>query len=219
MILAGLCAAQTAHAEAATQGAKGEAKVSVAVGPVDEQKRALAHGQGGKDDDSSRESDATGPHGGAAGGLRGTFGRVFTEDLQPGWFGRVEFEAFSAGAYKDAGPIGGALIGGEFWTADSASGGGLPMSVFLGFRSPILVSTLGFGANFFIVDSVDDDGGFGIYAPFGAMTFGVELGSFRLLADARAIYRWQWGAPDRGQLQFGLTFSQFFEGPLRGRAR
>jgi len=42
---------------------------------------------------------------------------------------------------------------------------------------------------------------------------GIELSGFRLLADARALYRWQWGADDRAQYQVGISMSQFLERP------
>lgn len=209
---------------AATPALAAEAKLTLAAGPTDdEQKRALEHGQ---DDTNETEVGEAGEavtpgttRGGAGGALRGTFGRVMSEGLDPGWFGRVEIEGFSTGAYRDAGPVVGALLGGEFWTAEEGSGGGMPMSFYFGFRTPNFFSSVGFGADFFIVDKVNDDGGFGIYAPFGSLNLGLEVASFRLLADARAIYRWQWGAPDRGQVQVGLTFVQFFESPIKNRPR
>lgn len=198
-----------------------EAKLTVAVGaPEAEQKRALDHGQDGASDDEEPPPQSLFPEGGAGGGLRGTFGRVFTEQLDPGWFGRVEMESFATGAYREAGPIIEALIGGEYWTAERGSGGGMPVSFGFGYRTPVVFSSIGFGANFFIVDKVDGDGGFGIYAPFGSLCLGVEIGStFRVLAEGRAIYRWQWGAPDRGQLQAGLTFVQLFESPVKSPPR
>jgi hypothetical protein len=201
-----------------------EAKLTLAAGPTeDEQKRALEHGQDGTNETEVGEvGEQVTPgttRGGAGGALRGTFGRVMSEGIDPGWFGRVEIEGFSTAAYQDAGPVLGALIGGEFWTAEEGSGGGMPMSFYFGFRTPNFFSSVGFGADFFIVDNVNDDGGFGIYAPFGALTLGLEVASFRILADARAIYRWQWGAPDRGQVQLGLTFVQFFESPIKNRPR
>lgn len=209
---------------AASPALAAEAKLTLAAGPTDdEQKKALEHGQNDANETEIGEVGETvtpgTTRGGAGAGLRGTFGRVLSEDIDPGWFGRVELEAFTTGAYQDAGPVMGALIGGEFWTADEGSGGGMPMSFYFGFRTPNFFSSLGFGANFFIVDKVNDDGGFGIYAPFGSLTLGLEAASFRILADARAIYRWQWGAPDRGQLQMGLTFVQFFESPIKNRPR
>jgi len=200
-----------------------EAQLTLAAGAAeDEQKRALEHGQDGAKDDVEEDTAALvlgTTHGGAGGGLRGTFGPALSDGLDPGWFGRVELEAFGSGAFQDAGPVMGVLIGGEFWTAKQGSGGGLPMSFFAGFRTPLVFSSLGFGTDFFIVDKVEGDAGFGIYAPFANLTFGVEVGSFRVLADARAIYRWQWGAPDRGQLQLGLTFVQLFESPMKNLPR
>jgi hypothetical protein len=207
---------------AATNAFAAEAKLTVAVGaPEAEQKRALEHGQEGAEE----EEDATVPvpgtvQGGAGGGLRGTFGRVFTEGLNAGWFGRVEIEGFGTSEYRGPGPVVEALMGGEFWTTDEGSGGGMPISFGFGYRTPVIFSSIGFGANLFIVDKVHDDGGFGIYAPFGSLCLGVEINStFRVLAEGRATYRWQWGAPDRGQFQAGLTFAQMFESPVKNPPR
>ena len=193
-------------AQAQTQHSAG-ASLTIAAGNPDdaegEQQRAIAHGQEPPAKDEAPREPATG-----GAGLRGTFGRTLTQNAAAGWFGRIELEAFSTPTLDGGGPVGGALIGGEVWTSPDGGGGGLPMSFFLGFRSPLVISTLGFGVDLFVVDRVKDDGGFGIYAPFGAATLGLDFGSFRILADARAIERWQWGAPDRPQLQLGFTLSQ-----------
>jgi hypothetical protein len=204
-----------------------EATLTIALPPdgarQDEQARALEHGQrAGKSespdfaqvgDDEARAKRL--PSAGA--GLAGTFGRVFTEHTNEGWFGRLELEAFTAGAFESHGPLGGALIGGELWLAHDAGGGGLPMSFFFGYRSPGFFISFGAGFDLFEVDEVQGDTGFGIYAPFGTARIGLELGGVRLLADGRAIYRWQWGADDRAQIQVGVTMVPFSERPLPKR--
>ncbi len=183
--------------------------LTIAVGaPEDqdaEQQRAVAHGQETQVDAAELENAHPGDSGA---GVRGTFGRTFSENTENGWFGRIELEAFATDGYARPGPVGGVLIGGEVWTSPAGGGGGMPMSLFLGYRSPVFFTTIGAGVDLFIYDRVDDDGGFGIYAPFGAATMGFDFGGFRILADGRAIERWQWGAPDRPQLQVGVTLSQ-----------
>ena len=226
---AGLAAAACSCAVAGVSRAdpaEAKATLTIAAPPerttTKEQEKALAHGEGdaGKDEaggeigidpDVARASRLPS----AGGGLRGTFGRVFTEHAPDGWYGRLELEAFGAGAFEGHGPVGGVLIGGELWLAPNAGGGGMPMNVWLGYRTPGLFTALGVGFEAFEVDKVEGDTGFGLYAPFGTATVGIEIAGTRLLADARALYRWQWGAPDRAQIQLGLTMVHFIERPLR----
>jgi len=195
--------------------------VQVAVGAHDargEQERALAHGvEPEATDEDEPVEGAAGPGGlsGVAGGLRGTFGRAFERDVTNAWFGRLELEGFGARRFQGAGPAAGVLIGGEYWKGDDAAGGGLPLSFWFGYRTPGLFSSLGFGLEAFVYDEVAGDGGFGLYAPFASACLGVEIGGFRLLGDFRATHRWQWGADDRGQIQLGVTMSQFLESPGR----
>jgi hypothetical protein len=184
--------------------------------PDKEQEHAVAHGQEEPVDAAEVQGEQVGDSGA---GLRGTFGRTLSKNTADGWFGRIELEAFVTEGYKRAGPVGGALLGGEVWTSPDGGGGGLPMSLFLGYRSPVFFTTIGAGVDLFVYDRIDDDGGFGVYAPFGAATMGLDFGGFRLLADGRAIERWQWGAPDRPQLQVGLTLSQVLETTQHRRPR
>ena len=97
-------------------------------------------------------------------------------------------------AERGEGPLVGVLVGGEIFRAPGAEGYGLPAGFSFGWHSPHLVVALGLGFNVFIYDDIDDDAGFGLYAPFAAAEVGLELSPvFRLSADARGIYRWQWG--------------------------
>ena len=132
----------------------------------EEQRAALAHGVEPTEDPSAEYGERDTLFTAAAGaGVRGSLGRVYTRGVDPGWYGRLELAAYSASAFEGAGAIGGALIGGEFWSAPGATGGGLPMGFYLGARSPHVMSTLGGGFQMFIVDDVDDDAGFGVYVP------------------------------------------------------
>lgn len=199
-----------------------EVELTLATGaPTEEQRRALQHGQ--EHDVSApgpaeREEARRTGRPSAGGGLSGTAGGVFTEHAPNGWFGRLELEGFGAGHFEGAGSVGGVTLGGELWVAGDSGGGGLPVSFWLGYRTPALIGGLGVGTLMLVYDEVDGDGGFGVWAPFGTASLGVELGGTRLLADARALYRWQWGAPDRAQLQLGLRLVHFFEEPARARA-
>jgi hypothetical protein len=44
---------------------------------------------------------------------------------------------------------------------------------------------------------IDGDGGFGILAPFGTATLGLDVQGVRILGDVRPQYRWQWDADDQ----------------------
>ena len=147
----------------------------------------------------------------ASGGARGTFGRAFTQGVEDGWFGRFEMEAFSAALGRGAGPLVGADIGGEIWLAGGDVGGGLPMGVWFGYRTPLIFSSIGFGFDLFVYDDVADDAGFGLFAPFGSAALGFDFDVLRLLVDGRVGYRWQWGAPDRAQATVGLSVIHVFD--------
>lgn len=225
LVLVGVCAAPDARAdqprvaEPTARPVEAHATLEIAVGAPDprvEQERALAHGVApDSDDEQVADAPVAGRRPGYAGGLRGTFGRAFDADSSDGWFGRLELEGFGAKRFEGAGPAGGVLMGAEYWRSDDSAGGGMPATLWFGYRTPGLFSSLGLGVDVFLYDEVRGDGGFGLYAPFVTACLGVELGGFRLLGDVRAIHRWQWGAPDRGQLQVGLTMSQFLESPGR----
>jgi len=174
---------------AAEPAQSAEAKVELAVPPAraaTKPDRARAHGWGGA-------------------GVRGTFGRAFTEDTADGWFGRFELDAFGGASQDNAGGVFGATVGGELWLAENAGGGSLPMGLYFGYRTPLVFSSIGAGFHVFVYDRVDDDGGFGLYAPFGSVALGLDFGPVRVLAEGRATYRWQWGAPDRAQATVGLS--------------
>lgn len=189
-----------------------EAELKVAVGPDAEQERALAHGA--DDDEAAADDEDDLPvtsRTGTAAGVRGGFGVAHARGLALGWYARLEMEAMTTQQHEGAGLVGGALIGGEYWSSEDGSGGGLPMGFFLGLRSPFLFTSLGGGFQLFIVDNVRDDGGFGLYAPFASFVLGVELAGVRIAAETRGTYRWQWGAPDRALATAGLSLAIFDE--------
>ncbi len=139
-------------------------------------------------------------------GARLTGGLSYTEGIGPGGFGRLEMETYSL-RRPDESWIGGVLFGLEGWGSRDGGGGGIPMTMFTGFREDTSVfATVGAGWSWAIYDRVRRDGGFGIFAPLAAVSFGVDLEGVRIVADGRAQYRWQWDAKDRYQLEAGLTF-------------
>jgi hypothetical protein len=193
LFVASLGAPQVASAE------DGEARLELAIPPA------------GAGADSATDERRSERRGSGEAGVRGTFGRSFTEGVSDGWYGRFELDALVSPAGRGAGPVAGALVGGELWLADDAVGGGLPMSFYFGYRTPTVFSSIGLGLEWFVYDDVHDDGGFGIAAPFAATSLGVDLGPVKLLADARVLYRWQWGAADRAQALVGLSLVHVFE--------
>ena len=141
-------------------------------------------------------------------GLRITPGWTYTEGIDHGFFGRIEFEGFSMKRDIGFGPTSGGLCGFEGWGGRDGGGGGLPCSFFGGYRtSGGLFASLGAGLNLAIYDKIHHDGGFGIFAPLGTAAIGIDGEGYRVLADFRAQYRWEWGAEDRYQLLVGLTLS------------
>jgi hypothetical protein len=156
-------------------------------------------------------------------GPRLTFGRTFTQRLNPGFYGRFEAEYFEVRNHS----IAGFLLGLEGWGTEGATAGGgaIPMSVFGGARggpfkgpkAPVMLFTLGLGVDLVVFDRIGTSSGFGLLSPFGVVTAGVEVvPGMRFLADGRAIYRWHWTSRSEGQLQLGLTLalnSYLWDGP------
>lgn len=145
-------------------------------------------------------------------GPRVTFGRAITEGIADGFYGRFETEYFQA----DDILIGGFLLGLEGWGSPNGGGGGIPISVYWGVRAPFYASikapalflSVGLGVNTIIIDYVNEEAGFGLFAPFGTGVAGFEIfPGGRVLFDARAEYRWQWAAPDRYQFRVGLSLA------------
>jgi len=145
-----------------------------------------------------------------AAGPRFSFGRAFTEGIEAGWAGRFESELFLV-SKRNA--LFGVRLGLEGWGGPNGGGGGIPMSCYLGVfvpfyaspKAPALVFSLGPGLEAAFYDRINDDGGFGIFAPFGTSELGIDFRGVRLLADLQAQYRWQWDADDRWQIRAGAS--------------
>lgn len=145
-------------------------------------------------------------------GPRFSFGRVFSDGLKDGYFGRFESEWFT---HEGIG-IFGALVGLEGFGGPDGGGGAVPASIFVGIRAPLIrherspcfFMSAGLGADLLLIDYIAEDFGLGIAAPFAAGTAGIELfPGARFLLDARVQYRWQWGAVDRGYARLGFTLA------------
>lgn len=163
----------------------------------------------------NRKDDGAGP--------RLTFGRAWTEGLRDGFYGRFETEYFETKRLA----VAGMLLGLEGWGTEGANAGGGSIFItlfgglrggpFRGAKAPQLFLTGGAGLHVIVYDQLEDAGGFGLFSPFAVATAGVELiPGLRLLADARAVYRWHWTADSHAQLQLGAALglnSMLWDGP------
>jgi hypothetical protein len=155
-------------------------------------------------------SPAPHPHGGLGGTLSG--GLAGMSGTPTGWLARLEYELFPVFAPAGtAGPILGFHAGWELWRAKPDWGLALPMAVVLGVRAQPVRATAGVGIDVFLVDVVDDDTGFGLYAPFACARVGTDVLGIQLGADARIVRRWQIGAPDHTQWQLGAFIGGTWE--------
>jgi hypothetical protein len=90
------------------------------------------------------------------------------------------------------------------------------MAIVLGIRAQPVRATVGIGVEGFLVDVVDDDTGFGLYAPFASVRVGADVRGLQLGVDARVVRRWQFGAPDHTQWQLGAFVGMTWESKHRG---
>ncbi len=150
------------------------------------------------------------PPSGLGGAL--TIGRAGMEGTPTGWLARFDYELFPVLAPRGvAGPIFGFHIGWEVWRAAPDWGLALPIAIVLGVRAQPVRATVGIGVEGFLVDVVDDDTGFGLYAPFACARVGGDVLGLQLGADARVVRRWQFGAPDHTQWQLGAFVGMTWE--------
>jgi hypothetical protein len=131
-------------------------------------------------------------------GLRAGGGFASTKGVADGWYGRLEATIYTDGSQAMA-------IGAEGWGAEDAGGASMPL--YSGFKldaGPLFIS-LGIGFDIFLIDKVHGDTGWGLFAPFAGAYAGLDFDGFKVLADGRGRYRWQFGAEDRGQATLGLA--------------
>jgi hypothetical protein len=154
---------------------------------------------------AARALERRAPH--PPGGLGGTLaiGAAGMSGTETGWLARLDYELFPVLAPSGIpGPFFGFHAGWEVWRAKPNWGIGLPVAIVLGLRAQPVRASLGLGVEAFSVDVVDDDTGFGLYAPFASVRLGTDVLGAQLGADARVVRRWQIGAPDHTQWQLGV---------------
>lgn len=147
------------------------------------------------------------PDGPAGAGLGLVFGWAGQKDGKSGWSARLDEEIyFHYTRHKQFGVI----TGFEVWRSGTDNWGfSLPLAIAGGVRVEPLRLTVGAGVDMVLVDQVDDDTGFGMYAPFAMAKLGFDIRGIQMGWDARINYRWQLGADDhtRWQLGFYVAYS------------
>jgi len=143
-------------------------------------------------------------------------------DLAIGWAGqrngprgyvvRFEYELFPV--FERMGGVFGFNPGFEWWrSGDDNWGFSVPFTWEFGARVSPFRSTLGVGFDTFLIDQVDDDTGFGMFAPLAVAKLGLDVGGVELAVDGRIGYRWQFGAADHARWQLGISIGHVWEGP------
>ncbi|MCC6214987.1 MAG: hypothetical protein IT376_08970 [Polyangiaceae bacterium] len=125
----------------------------------------------------------------------------------------VYLEQVALGRGRREGPNVALTFGVEGWMADGARGIGLPSIAWAGWRQPFAARGrgagsffgLGLGWSWALLDVHRGDAGFGVLAPKGQLSAGIDLAGVRVGAELTTQYRWQWGAPDRWQHAAGLS--------------
>lgn len=141
-------------------------------------------------------------------GLRLGGGLAFTRDVEDGWYGRLEWVIYDQYRPGSGGSF--LTLGAEGWGAEEAAGGSVPYSINFGLESGVFFASFGLVFDLFLYDKVYEEGGWGLFAPGAAAGLGLTFDGFRIAAEARGKYRWQFQAPDRTQALTGL----FVEVPL-----
>ncbi len=93
----------------------------------------------------------------------------------------------------------------ESWFHTDGGGTALALLGAGGLRFAPGFATVGVGANLFTIDNLDGDKGVGVLSPRGGASFGVELATFRLTANADVQWRWRFGASPLPLFQLGAT--------------
>ncbi len=168
--------------------------------------------------ESSRTPEHAGRHPPSGLGADLVFGAAGQKDGPSGWSARLDYEVFPFFAPEKNGGFFGFMPGFEYWRSGENNWGfSVPFGIAGGVRLFPVRATVGFGFDAMLVDQVDDDTGFGIWAPFGLAKLGVDIHGFQIGADARIGYRWQWGADDHTRWQLGLYvgFTQYLRNTRR----
>lgn len=145
------------------------------------------------------------------------FGWAGQKDGKRGWSARLDYEVFPFFDPSKLGGLFGFMPGVEVWrSGDDNWGFSMPLAIVAGVRLFPLRLTLGGGVDAILVDQVDDDTGFGMYAPFALGKLGVDVFGVQVGVDTRVGYRWQIGAEDHTRWQFSFYVGYTAHPPNRG---
>lgn len=167
---------------------------------------------------STRDPSSTHRHGPVGIGADVAFGWAGQRGGPRGWSARFEYEVLP---YFDPDKIVSALYGVmpgfEFWRSGADNWGfSLPFAIVGGVRLFPVRATFGVGIDALLVDQVNDDTGVGLFAPFALGKLAVDIAGVQLGLDARAGYRWQFGAEDRARWQLSIYTGFTAHPPDRG---
>jgi hypothetical protein len=159
---------------------------------------------------STRDPSRTHGHGPIGIGADLSFGWAGQRNGPSGWSARLDYEILPFFDPAKIGGLVGFMPGFEIWSSGEDNWGfSLPVAIVGGVRVFPFRVVLGGGVDAMLVDQVDDDTGFGMYAPFALGKVAIDIMGAQLGVDARVGYRWQIGAEDhtRWQLSFYLGFT------------
>lgn len=152
------------------------------------------------------------PPAGLGAGL--TFGWAGQRNGPSGWSARLEYEVFPVLTPGKIGGLFGFQPAIEIWRSGPDNWGfSLPLAIVGGVRVFPFRATIGGGVDAFLIDQVNDDTGFGLYAPFAVAKLGFDIDGYQIGADARIGYHWQFGADDHTRWQLGFYIAKTFMAP------
>ena len=135
-----------------------------------------------------------------------------------GWVARLDYDVLPVMAPSgEAGAVLGFAPALEIWRDKPDWGFAIPLALIGGIRVLPVRATIGVGLDALLVDRVDDDTGFGLWAPFACANVGLDLYGARVGVDARVVRRWQLGAPDFTQWQLAIYAGYTGGTPKRNR--
>lgn len=166
---------------------------------------------------TTRDPSGTHPHGPVGLGMDLAFGWAGQRNGPSGWSARLDYEVLPFFDPRKIGGLFGFQPGVEVWSSgDDNWGFSMPVAIVGGIRVFPLRFTLGGGLDAILVDQVDDDTGFGLYAPFALAKLGVDVFGVQVGVDARVGYRWQIGADDHTRWQLSFYAGYTASPPNRG---
>jgi|MudIll2142460700_1097286.scaffolds.fasta_scaffold11039_3 hypothetical protein len=149
-------------------------------------------------------------------GIDLAFGWAGQRNGPSGWSARLDYEILPFFDPSERGGLFGVHPGIEVWRSGEDNWGfSLPVGVVGGVRIFPMRFTLGVGLDAILIDQVDDDTGFGLYAPFALAKLGADVFGAQVGADARIGYRWQFGADDHARWQLGIYVGYTMSAPKR----